>query len=177
MFKKGHKHSENWYKAMSKPRPGHVRKAVSIAQKGRRHKPQEGFKKGHKPYAGTEKTRFSKQNPGKCPPEKLFRTHGLSSSRFYSIWKAVGQRCNNKNNKQYKDYGGRGIRVEWTTFEEFRDDLYESYQGHLNKYGALNTTIERIDNNGNYSKSNCRWATRAEQMMNTRRNRLLTVEI
>lgn len=62
-FVKGHKHSENWKKAVSKPRPESVRVAVSKAQKGRKHTAQEGFQKGHAPIAGTERTRFYKGQP------------------------------------------------------------------------------------------------------------------
>lgn len=86
----------------------------------------------------------------------------------------MNQRCYNQNNKQYKDYGGRGIKVEWTTFEQFKEDMYPSYREHIDKLGEINTTIDRINNDGNYSKENCRWSTKAEQMRNNRRNHMLT---
>lgn len=101
-------------------------------------------------------------------------THGLSATNFYRRWCAINQRCNNPNTKQYTDYGGRGIKIEWTSFEQFRDDMFESFQKHIDEFGKNNTQIERMDNNGNYSKQNCYWTTRANQMRNTRNNHMIT---
>lgn len=117
-------------------------------------------------------TMFRKGVGGYCPPEKIFKKHGMSNTRIYNIWRAMGQRCKNPNNLQYKDYGGRGIKIEWTSFEDFYRDMYEDYLRHEKKHGFKNTTIDRIDNDGNYCKVNCRWATKAEQMMNTRRTKI-----
>ena len=149
-----------------------TKQIISITQKGRKHTKQEGFKKGHKVFGGIE-TRFKKGQGVYCPPGKRFRKHGLSGTVFYKRWQKINQRCNNPKTKWYKNYGGRGIKVEWKNFEEFKNDMYEGFKNHSKKHDTKNTTIDRIDNNGNYSKSNCRWATKFEQMRNTRRNHMI----
>ncbi len=79
------------------------------------------------------------------------------------------ERCNNPNNKNYANYGGRGIAVcdEWQEFIPF-------YKWAMSHGYAENLTIDRIDVNGNYEPSNCRWVTQKEQANNKRNNHLLT---
>jgi hypothetical protein len=79
-------------------------------------------------------------------------------------------RCSNEKHPQFKDYGGRGIKVseEWLEFNIFKSDMYESYLEHVIEFGVKDTTIDRINNNKGYFKLNCRWATRAEQNKNKR---------
>jgi len=101
-------------------------------------------------------------------------THGMRKTRFNNIWRGIKKRCKNPNEPAFPRYGARGIKVEWKTFEEFRDDMYESYLEHVKEFGEKNTSIDRIDNDGNYSKENCRWATVSEQNRNKRNNRLIT---
>lgn len=93
--------------------------------------------------------------------------HGMSRTRFYRVFRDLKQRCENKKNIQFHLYGGRGIKCEWKSFEGFKNDMYESYLKHKKKYPEYkNTSIDRKDNNGNYCKKNCRWATHKDQQNN-----------
>lgn len=76
-------------------------------------------------------------------------------------WASMLKRCSNGNHKSFKDYGGRGIKVcdQWRNFETFLADMGER---------PLGRTLDRIDVNGNYDASNCRWATLSEQQKNKR---------
>jgi hypothetical protein len=148
---------------------------ISLAQKGRKHKSCEGFRNGHKPFKGTEQTRFKKGNRpwnlGKEHPSAV--KHGMCKTNFYRRWISLNSRCNNTQTKAFKDYGGRGIKCEWSCFEDFKDDMYADFLEHSKSYGCLNTTLDRVDNNGNYSAKNCRWTTRSIQMRNRRNNRVI----
>jgi len=90
-------------------------------------------------------------------------------SPLYNIWKAIRDRCNNPRNKGYKNYGGRGISVcdRWDDFTVFLSDVGER--------PSPASTLDRINNNGNYEPANVRWASRRQQSRNTRHNRIITV--
>ncbi len=97
--------------------------------------------------------------------------HGMSKSRIASIYSNMRTRCTNPNVLAFRNYGGRGIKCLWVSFLSFKEDMYESYLEHVAKYGEKNTEIDRINNNDNYYKENCRWVSRAENCLN-RRNTL-----
>lgn len=92
-----------------------------------------------------------------------------SLSSVYHSWVAMWTRCTNKNRKDYIHYGGRGITIceRWIDFELFLQDMGERPKG---------TSLDRVDSNGNYELSNCRWSTQKEQMNNTRTNVFITYE-
>lgn len=86
-------------------------------------------------------------------------------------------RCNGVNNKDYHYYGGRGITVcdRWNDFLNFKEDMYESYLEHVEKYGEHDTSIDRIDVNGNYCPENCKWSTKKDQANNRRSNHKINI--
>lgn len=96
--------------------------------------------------------------------------HSMSKDRFYKIYNNIVARCKYKNKKDYKWYGGKGIKCGWETFEDFKKDMYKNYLKHIKKYGEKETTIDRINNDKDYYKENCRWATLKEQKNNMSSN-------
>ncbi len=105
------------------------------------------------------------------------RKHGEANSgrrwmtSEYAIWQAMIQRCSNPSVKRYPRYGGRGIEVcaEWRrSFQSFLKDM--------GRRPSKKHSLDRIDNDGNYEPSNCRWATTKTQANNTSWNRVLTID-
>lgn len=92
--------------------------------------------------------------------------HGLTGTPTYQTWQNMLRRCNVPRSDKYPIYGGRGIKVceQWHKFSNFLRDMGEK---------PIKMTIDRINNNGNYEKSNCRWASSRDQSNNTRRNHII----
>ena len=108
-----------------------------------------------------------------CKSKQVLREsrekHGKSNTRIYNIYICMKERCYNPNSPSYKNYGGRGIEVceEWANnFEAFYEwSIENGYQESL--------TIDRINNDDDYSPTNCRWVGRFTQANNTRKNRFI----
>ena len=95
------------------------------------------------------------------------RKHGLHNTRLHRIWGAMKTRCCNENFKRFSDYGGRGI----TVCDEWKNDFMSFYKWSIENGYSDKLTIDRINVNGNYEPSNCRWATVAEQNKNKRNSK------
>jgi hypothetical protein len=96
------------------------------------------------------------------------RTHGMSKTTTYNVWKGMLERCHNLNSKDYHRYGGAGITVcdRWRSFENFLADMGERPEGK---------SIDRINNALGYEPGNCRWATGREQNINRSISRMVTI--
>ena len=96
-------------------------------------------------------------------------THGCRNHPIYPVWRSMRYRCQIKNNRHYKDYGMRGIKVckRWEYFGNFLIDMGE-------RPSRLHS-IDRINNNGDYEPTNCKWSTTFEQANNKSNNRFLVL--
>ena len=106
--------------------------------------------------------------------QKRFITHGQSGNAqqrtpAYKAWVYMRDRCYNTKSWKYKYYGGKGVTIsdEWQSFENFYRDMGQPQKG---------MTLDRMDVNGNYEKTNCRWATREQQAANKTSNYYLFLE-
>lgn len=98
----------------------------------------------------------------------MLKANGMSGTPEYRAWLDIKRRCYNSKYKQYNDYGGRGIKV--------CDRWLESVQNFINDLGfrpSKRHSIDRVDNDGNYCKENCRWATKVEQERNKRKTKFV----
>lgn len=105
-----------------------------------------------------------------CLRKELRTKHSMSNSKLYDVYISMKGRCYNPNWCNYKNYGGRGIKV----CKEWKSSFIPFYTWAINNGYKEGLSIDRIDNNGNYEPSNCRWVSQKDQSNNTSRNRYLT---
>ena len=115
----------------------------------------------------TRKNRKGVQMCGRC--ENVHRTHNQRNTRLYRIYAGIKSRCYNPNEPHYKDYGGRGVGM----CKEWLDDFVAFYDWSVNNGYDEKLSIDRIDNDGNYEPSNCRWTTQKVQNNNKRTNKYI----
>lgn len=101
----------------------------------------------------------------------MAKTHGLTGTRIYAEWKSMKARCFTTTSKAYIRYGGRGI----TVCDEWLDNFQSFYDWAMSNGYSNILTLDRINNDGNYEPSNCRWVSRTIQMNNTSRNVFVTL--
>ena len=97
--------------------------------------------------------------------------HGMNGTRIYREWCHMRERCFSKRHKSYKHYGGKGIKV----CEEWDNSFIPFYEWAMANGYNDTLTLDRIDVNGNYEPSNCRWITNLEQQRNKKNNRFIEI--
>jgi len=109
---------------------------------------------------------MAKRNPTMQSRER----HGMSNSPEFTAWAHMRSRCKNSNSQYYFRYGGRGVKVckEW-------DKSFSSFLADMGKRPSIWHSLERINLDGDYEPSNCKWALKKEQMRNTSRNSQITI--
>ena len=121
------------------------------------------WNKGKSIWNKQQRKEISKRTKGMLAGKKHPQySHGMAGTKQYQIWNWMMTRCYNPKSNNWKNYGGRGIKVSkrWHKFTNFWEDMKDSY--------FTGASIERVDNNKGSSKENCRWITRAEQGRNKR---------
>jgi hypothetical protein len=108
----------------------------------------------------------------RCASGVLQRTHDISKTPEYQAWASMKKRCENPKHRCYQYYGGRGIKIakRWLGKNGFINFFLD-----MGQRPSLNHSLDRINNNGNYKPSNCRWATRIEQVRNRRNSKRVTI--
>ena len=100
-----------------------------------------------------------------------WETHGMTGTKVHRTWCQMRRRCLDKNSKNYFRYGGRGIKICDRWLESF-----ENFYADMGEPPSIKHSIDRINNNGNYEPSNCRWATNKQQNRNYSKNIDITID-
>lgn len=129
---------------------------------------------GNETIATTDSLKRSKVTSCGCRHKEIVSTvnttHGMTNTRLHTIWAGMKNRCTNSKDYNYRNYGARGIKV----CNEWSNSFLSFYNWALNNGYSGNLTIDRINNNGNYEPSNCKWSTDKEQSNNKRTNLYIT---
>jgi hypothetical protein len=109
-----------------------------------------------------------------CLNAERIRKHGMARTKVYKVWKSMKTRCDNPNQNGYHNYGGRGIYYDptWSDFENFYRDMGDPPKDSRKRGGKI--TLERLDNEGPYSKANCAWKPLKDNLNNKRNNVTIT---
>ena len=109
---------------------------------------------------------------------KFAQKHGMEGTRFYKVWDSMKYRCLHKRHPHHKYYYDKGINIykKWHKFENFMNDMYDSYLKFSSYHGEKNTTIDRINNDGDYTIDNCRYIEKRENTARYNRGRKHTLE-
>jgi len=115
-------------------------------------------------YVKVDALRSGESKSCGCLHKEIVTKHGAWNTPLFNVWTGMIRRCTNPNDKKYPRYGGRGIKVcdRWLNVNNFIADMTAGYKKGLQ--------INRIDNDGNYTKDNCEWATTKAQTRNYSRN-------
>ncbi len=145
----------------------------NTAKSGLRNECKQCHKFYNKEY---RKSHVVKKNPNYYLKHKqriVKRVNEYNNSRdngLYGKYLSMVSRCKYKSLVGFKYYGGKGIKVEWKSYREFKKDMYDSFLKHQKSFGSRETTLDRINPSKNYGVKNCRWATWKEQANNKCKN-------